>query len=45
MKTIFEKKMFGGTQTVYEHYSDVCECSMKFAVYKPKNTKNLSSLF
>ena len=45
MKTIFEKKMFGGTQTVYEHYSDVCECSMKFAVYKPKSTKNLSSLF
>lgn len=45
MKTIFEKKMFGGTQAVYEHYSDVCECSMKFAVYKPKSTKNLSSLF
>jgi len=45
MKTIFEKKMFGGTQIVYEHYSDVCECSMKFAVYKPRITKNLSSLF
>lgn len=37
--------MFGGTQTVHEHYSDVCECLMKFAVYKPKSTKNLSSLF
>ena len=45
MKAIFEKKMFGGIQKVYEHYSDICKCSMKLAVYIPKSTKNLSSLF
>ena len=35
MKTISEKASFGGTQGVYSHHSDACNCEMTFAVYMP----------
>ncbi len=35
MKTISENASFGGTQGVYSHLSDACNCEMTFAVYMP----------
>mgnify|MGYP003635071695 FL=1 len=35
MKTISKNRAFGGTQGVYAHRSDVCDCDMTFAVYTP----------
>ena len=35
MKTISENASFGGTQGVYSHRSDACDCEMTFAVYLP----------
>ncbi|OUS07474.1 S-formylglutathione hydrolase [Rhodobacterales bacterium 52_120_T64] len=35
MKTISENASFGGTQGVYSHQSDACNCEMTFAVYMP----------
>jgi len=35
MKTISENASFGGTQGVYSHHSDACNCEMTFAVYMP----------
>ena len=35
MKTISENASFGGTQGVYSHQSDACNCEMTFAVYLP----------
>lgn len=35
MKTISENACFGGTQGVYSHQSDTCQCEMTFAVYLP----------
>ncbi len=35
MKTISENASFGGTQGVYAHQSDACNCEMTFAVYMP----------
>ena len=35
MKIISENASFGGTQGVYSHQSDACNCEMTFAVYMP----------
>lgn len=35
METISSWKSFGGTLSVHEHASDVCQCPMQFAVYTP----------
>ena len=35
MKTKSENASFGGTQGVYSHQSDACNCEMTFAVYMP----------
>ena len=40
MTPISENKMFGGTQSVYEHRSDACNCNMKIAVYMPPQAKD-----
>ena len=37
LKLVSSNKCFEGTQRVYEHYSNELKCSMKFAVYLPKN--------
>jgi len=39
MKTISENITFGGTQGVYSHASDACNCEMTFAVYLPPAAK------
>lgn len=39
MKTISENAAFGGTQGVYSHASDACNCEMTFAVYLPPAAK------
>jgi S-formylglutathione hydrolase len=35
MDTISSWKSFGGTLSVHEHASEVCQCPMQFAVYTP----------
>ena len=35
MKTISENRCFGGTQGVYSHASDVCNCEMTFGLFLP----------
>jgi len=39
MKTLSENAAFGGTQGVYSHTSDTCNCEMTFAVYLPPAAK------
>ncbi|MBL1436115.1 MAG: S-formylglutathione hydrolase [Rhodobacteraceae bacterium] len=39
MKTISENAAFGGTQGVYSHASEACNCEMTFAVYLPPQAK------
>ena len=36
MKTISENRCYGGTQGVYSHQSDLCDCEMTFAVFLPE---------
>jgi len=40
MKTISENKCFGGTQGVYSHRSESCNCDMTFGLFLPAETKN-----
>ena len=35
-----EYRCFGGTVGFYSHYSEVCNCEMKFAVYQPPQAKS-----
>ncbi|MGQ5717214.1 S-formylglutathione hydrolase [Pseudochrobactrum asaccharolyticum] len=35
METISKAKAFGGTQGVYRHKSDACQCDMTFALFLP----------
>jgi len=35
MVAISKNKMFGGTQAVYSHRSEVCDCDMRVSVYLP----------
>ncbi|MAQ18253.1 MAG: S-formylglutathione hydrolase [Sandaracinus sp.] len=39
MKTLEEKVSFGGINGFYEHESDACGCTMRFAVYQPPQAK------
>ncbi|SFR59308.1 S-formylglutathione hydrolase [Yoonia tamlensis] len=36
MKTISENRCYGGTQGVYSHASDSCNCEMTFGVFMPE---------
>lgn len=40
MTPISETKMFGGSQAVYEHRSDACDCDMKVGVFTPPQAKD-----
>ena len=40
MTPISQNKMFGGTQSVYAHRSDACDCDMRVAVYVPPQAKD-----
>lgn len=40
MKTISENACFGGTQGVYSHASDVCNCEMTFGLFLPAEAKD-----
>lgn len=40
MSIISETKMFGGTQTVYEHASKACGCDMRVGVFTPPQAQN-----
>ncbi|PHR90980.1 MAG: S-formylglutathione hydrolase [Robiginitomaculum sp.] len=40
MDAISSYKMFGGTQSVYAHRSDDCDCDMRVAVYLPPQAKD-----
>lgn len=40
MKLISTNKIFAGEQRVYEHESQINQCSMRFAVYLPENTQS-----
>ena len=40
MKTISENACFGGTQGVYAHPSDVCNCEMTFGLFLPAEAKD-----
>jgi S-formylglutathione hydrolase len=40
MKTISEAKAHGGTQGVYSHMSEACNCEMTFAVFVPPQAKD-----
>jgi S-formylglutathione hydrolase len=40
MKTISENTCFGGTQGVYSHTSDACNCEMTFAVFLPEEARH-----
>jgi len=39
VKTLSENACFGGTQGVYSHASEACNCEMTFAVYLPPQAK------
>ncbi len=40
LKVIAENRCFGGTQTVYTHQSQICDCQMTFAIYLPPQAAN-----
>lgn len=40
METISTAKVFGGTQGVYRHKSETCQCDMTFAVFLPPQAKD-----
>ena len=40
METISTSRAFGGTQGVYTHTSQQCQCDMTFAVYMPPQAEN-----
>ncbi|MDP5217044.1 S-formylglutathione hydrolase [Ruegeria sp. 2205SS24-7] len=40
LKVIAENRCFGGTQTVYTHQSQICDCEMTFAIYLPPQAAN-----
>jgi S-formylglutathione hydrolase len=40
METISENKMFGGTQAVYSHRSEACDCDMRVSVFLPPQAKD-----
>ncbi len=44
MKLISNNRSFDGWQSVYEHYSEVLKCSMKFAIYLPPGTREAELL-
>ena len=35
MQTVSEERCYGGVQGVYEHESESCGCTMRFALYRP----------
>jgi S-formylglutathione hydrolase len=39
MKTLSENMAFGGTQGVYSHISNACNCGMTLATYLPPSAK------
>ncbi|MGH6860066.1 MAG: S-formylglutathione hydrolase [Phyllobacterium sp.] len=39
METLLTARSFEGTQGVYRHHSDVCQCDMTFAVFLPPQAK------
>ncbi len=39
MKTLSENRAFGGTQGVYTHASDACDCDMTFGLYLPETAR------
>lgn len=39
MELIEQKKAFGGTLDVFDHESETCNCTMRFAVYTPPQAK------
>lgn len=40
MKTVSENACFGGTQGVYSHKSDACQCDMTFGLFLPAEAKD-----
>ena len=39
LETLEEKACFGGVNGFYEHASEACRCTMRFAVYQPPQAK------
>ncbi len=39
METVSKNKCFGGTQGVYKHYSQSCQCDMTFGLFLPPEGK------
>ncbi len=40
MQPLSQTKVFGGTQSVYTHRSDACDCDMRVAVFLPPQAKH-----
>ena len=40
MKTLSENACFGGTQGVYSHHSDACNCDMTFGLFLPAEAQD-----
>jgi S-formylglutathione hydrolase len=40
MEQLSENKMYGGSQQVWQHASEVCGCDMAFGIYLPPQAKN-----
>ena len=40
LKLISENKTFNGSQKVYSHHSEVCQCDMTFGLFLPEASKN-----
>ena len=40
MEQLSEHKMYGGSQQVWQHASEVCGCDMAFGIYLPPQAKN-----
>ncbi len=40
METVSENACFGGTQGVYTHKSDACDCDMTFGLFLPEDAKS-----
>ncbi|MFA3916370.1 S-formylglutathione hydrolase [Ruegeria hyattellae] len=40
LKVVAENRCFGGTQTVFTHDSQICNCEMTFATYLPPQAAN-----
>ncbi|GJL96078.1 MAG: S-formylglutathione hydrolase [Hyphococcus sp.] len=40
MKILSQARSFSGTQAVYAHTSDTCQCEMQFAVFTPSERKH-----